>query len=349
MVDAGETVSQTVKREFMEEATSEDRFSPYELLRNKQLLDELFAKEQVVYRGYVDDPRNTDHAWMETTAFHFHCNAECAKMLKLEAGDDAAAVRWIDIDDPDVLAGLYASHRDWVDMCAQKLQPHRHCRTDSQLYNYPKRFVVEDEQVPWEVPLPGYDEERPEIKLAPRAARPPKKLTRGDSRAFNLLGRRHSAGEVEDKAPGERRGSMIPRSISDRLPGRGRRQSAQPDFSHLSHLSAVAGKKGERRNSLHCPLSSMETSRSRAPHLCSGRVVGPAHLRPESRSRTASRKSLVGGEYTDDPGAPSATALEREYGLRRHSHTGEVMPSARKAGDSDDPHQVDRPREASDV
>ena len=51
------------------------------------LLDELFAAEngRVLYRGYVDDPRNTDHAWMETTAFHFHCNAECAKMLKLWA------------------------------------------------------------------------------------------------------------------------------------------------------------------------------------------------------------------------------------------------------------------------
>ena len=189
MVDAGETVSQTIKREFMEEATSTERFSKLELLRNKQLLDELFAKEQVVYRGYVDDPRNTDHAWMETSAFHFHCNAECAKMLKLEAGDDAAAVRWIDIDDPDVLAGLYASHRDWVDMCAQKLQPHTHCRTDSQLYNYPKRFVVEDEQVPWEVPLPGYDEQRPEITQAGRVPRR-SELTRGDSRAFNLLGRR---------------------------------------------------------------------------------------------------------------------------------------------------------------
>ena len=116
MVDAGETVSQTVKREFMEEATSTERFSKPELLRNKQLLDELFAKEQVVYRGYVDDPRNTDHAWMETTAFHFHCNAECARILKLEAGDDAAAVMWLDVDSEDTrYANLYASHKAMVD------------------------------------------------------------------------------------------------------------------------------------------------------------------------------------------------------------------------------------------
>ena len=26
----------------------------------------------VSWSGYVDDPRNTDNAWMETVAFHFH-------------------------------------------------------------------------------------------------------------------------------------------------------------------------------------------------------------------------------------------------------------------------------------
>ena len=25
-----------------------------------------------VYKGYVDDPRNTDNAWMETVAMNFH-------------------------------------------------------------------------------------------------------------------------------------------------------------------------------------------------------------------------------------------------------------------------------------
>ena len=43
MVDAGESVSVTVKREFMEEATSTARFTPTELERNKHMLDELFA------------------------------------------------------------------------------------------------------------------------------------------------------------------------------------------------------------------------------------------------------------------------------------------------------------------
>ena len=31
----------------------------------------LFSVIQV-YKGYVDDPRNTDNAWMETVAVNFH-------------------------------------------------------------------------------------------------------------------------------------------------------------------------------------------------------------------------------------------------------------------------------------
>jgi len=57
MVDEGETVPATLKREFREEAGME--------------LDMDDAVE--VYRGYVDDPRNTDNAWVETTAVHNIC------------------------------------------------------------------------------------------------------------------------------------------------------------------------------------------------------------------------------------------------------------------------------------
>ena len=31
----------------------------------------MLEKENVIYRGYVDDDRNTDNAWMETSAVHF--------------------------------------------------------------------------------------------------------------------------------------------------------------------------------------------------------------------------------------------------------------------------------------
>ena len=62
------------------------------------LVDALFAGGAVIYQGYVDDPRNTDHAWMETTALHFHCRPQLARELPLRAGDDAKDVRWLLVD-----------------------------------------------------------------------------------------------------------------------------------------------------------------------------------------------------------------------------------------------------------
>ena len=54
--------------------------------------------------GYVDDPRNTDCAWMETTAFLFH-DSEGDKVAKfdLKAGDDAKDVR---VRTPKVMVSL---------------------------------------------------------------------------------------------------------------------------------------------------------------------------------------------------------------------------------------------------
>ena len=54
--------------------------------------------------GYVDDPRNTDNAWMETTAFLFH-DSEGDKVAKfdLKAGDDAKDVR---VRTPKVMVSL---------------------------------------------------------------------------------------------------------------------------------------------------------------------------------------------------------------------------------------------------
>ena len=41
-----------------------------------------------VYRGYVDDPRNTDNSWMETTAYNFHDESGASVgAFKLNAGN----------------------------------------------------------------------------------------------------------------------------------------------------------------------------------------------------------------------------------------------------------------------
>ena len=78
----------------------------------------------MVYRGYVDDQRSTDSAWIETTAYHFHCSDEIAKQLKLAHGDDADKAIWLRVDPrtEERYARLWASHRDWVDEVAMRLR-----------------------------------------------------------------------------------------------------------------------------------------------------------------------------------------------------------------------------------
>jgi ADP-ribose pyrophosphatase len=97
MVDKGEEVSRTLSRELQEETGV---VLPME-------------QGRMVYRGYVDDPRNTDHAWMETTAKHLHLSGELSERMNLQAGDDAQAVRWLPLTQESML-GLYASHCELI-------------------------------------------------------------------------------------------------------------------------------------------------------------------------------------------------------------------------------------------
>ncbi|KAK7049779.1 NUDIX domain [Halocaridina rubra] len=123
MVDPGERVSATLMREFMEEALSSMEMSQEQKEVAEEQLKELFQGGEEVYSGYVDDPRNTDNAWMETVAYNFHELNENGVLhqLQLRAGDDAQAVKWQDISgDLD----LYASHRDFIQKVAEKRHAH---------------------------------------------------------------------------------------------------------------------------------------------------------------------------------------------------------------------------------
>lgn len=65
-----------------------------------------------VFRGYVDDPRNTDNAWIETVVVNFHDNnGDIMSRVPLQAGDDAESVRWLAIEGK---LELYASHYDFI-------------------------------------------------------------------------------------------------------------------------------------------------------------------------------------------------------------------------------------------
>lgn len=89
----------------------------------------------VLYCGYVEDPRSTDNAWVETTAVHVHCpvglGAEIA--LSQRADEDGASKAaqvtdcvWADVDALQSylqVSGhqLYASHSAWLDRVVQRI------------------------------------------------------------------------------------------------------------------------------------------------------------------------------------------------------------------------------------
>ncbi|KPJ08508.1 ADP-ribose pyrophosphatase, mitochondrial [Papilio machaon] len=119
MVDPGEKVAVTAVREFQEEAMNSLAATEEEKSEWKQKFKNFFNGGVEVYSGYVDDPRNTDNAWMETVAYNFHDHdGTTVGALKLNAGDDAVGVRWVDIT-PNIK--LYASHKDIVSEVYKRL------------------------------------------------------------------------------------------------------------------------------------------------------------------------------------------------------------------------------------
>ncbi|XP_077976552.1 ADP-ribose pyrophosphatase, mitochondrial-like isoform X2 [Styela clava] len=122
MVDAGEKVSLTLKREFGEEALNSLKYSEKDKKALEKSFSNLFSKGHEIYSGYVDDPRNTDNAWMETTAVNFHDKdgTSFAKM-PLEGGDDARSARWMDVSSS---LKLYASHSSFLKSTAEYHKAH---------------------------------------------------------------------------------------------------------------------------------------------------------------------------------------------------------------------------------
>ena len=120
MVEAGDSVSATLRKEFGEEALAALDMPKAEQERVMKLTKQLFSGSgTTLYRGYVDDPRNTDNAWMETVAVNFHdTSGDLFSSFKLKAGDDAGAVSWITASSK---LPMYASHANFVKCAVEKL------------------------------------------------------------------------------------------------------------------------------------------------------------------------------------------------------------------------------------
>ncbi|CAG2212783.1 NUDT9 [Mytilus edulis] len=82
-------------------------------------IEDFLSHGDKVYEGYVDDPRNTDNAWMETTAYHFHDHdGTKVGQFNLHAGDDAMAVQWMVCNSS---INLYASHKSFLQEAAKRI------------------------------------------------------------------------------------------------------------------------------------------------------------------------------------------------------------------------------------
>ncbi|KAM9346517.1 ADP-ribose pyrophosphatase, mitochondrial [Symphorus nematophorus] len=123
MVDPGEQVSLTLQREFSEEALNSLAVPLAERAKVSERITKLFKSPGFqVFKGYVDDPRNTDNAWMETVAVNFHDESgNSVSELPLQAGDDAGQVKWVDVDSS---FPLYASHSHFLELVAKERKAH---------------------------------------------------------------------------------------------------------------------------------------------------------------------------------------------------------------------------------
>ncbi len=120
MVEIGATVSATITREFGEEALNKLDMTDADQVVMLDLLDDLFASGVVIYQGYVDDPRNTDNAWMETTVVHVHDDSGVVfNKFPLSGGDDASSAFWQDIGAD--MGDLYASHQVFIAAAVARL------------------------------------------------------------------------------------------------------------------------------------------------------------------------------------------------------------------------------------
>uniref|UniRef100_A0A1B6KX32 Nudix hydrolase domain-containing protein n=1 Tax=Graphocephala atropunctata TaxID=36148 RepID=A0A1B6KX32_9HEMI len=114
MVHPGETVVAAGKREFFEEVLA------YEI-NSSGVLHKFFNDGVEIYKGYVDDPRNTDNAWVETVAIHYHDSGDLFDSVNLVAGDDACDVSWTDVDR---YMELYSGHPKFLHEMTTRLNAH---------------------------------------------------------------------------------------------------------------------------------------------------------------------------------------------------------------------------------
>jgi ADP-ribose pyrophosphatase len=78
----------------------------------------------LVYQGIGDGPRVTDNAWIETSAYHFHCDArDPIASASPQGASDALQAMWRVVT-PGLVRSLYANHGELVRMALSQCMLH---------------------------------------------------------------------------------------------------------------------------------------------------------------------------------------------------------------------------------
>lgn len=97
-VEAEETFPTYLRNEFSAEALCSPSASEDEKQLMSERLEQLFSNGIPVYKGYVDDPRNTDNAWMETIAVSFHDDTGLIlDSVHFKTGINARGLQWQEV------------------------------------------------------------------------------------------------------------------------------------------------------------------------------------------------------------------------------------------------------------
>ena len=89
----------------------------------QQAFKEIFTTGAELYRGYVDDARNTDHAWFETLATHYHDEkSEALHQLQFKAAEQGVQLRWVEAD-PSL--PMRSSHLEFIEKACTSCVPCR--------------------------------------------------------------------------------------------------------------------------------------------------------------------------------------------------------------------------------
>jgi ADP-ribose pyrophosphatase len=134
MVDPKEKRAAAVEREFREEVYNDhgaDKNAAVDAFMKK--FDKCLQLDSP-YAGYVDDPRNTDNAWMETKVYHYNLDAMTRAMLKPNPDtSEALKAAWHKATD-EFCDNMYASHGELVkhvrDEMTWKFQTEKHYAAD---------------------------------------------------------------------------------------------------------------------------------------------------------------------------------------------------------------------------